>query len=416
MVSSPIPNVTQKRRILAGTEAVRGTAVTPEFKLYGAMQINRRTPLQDREEYAGTYDVDYTPVYGPAEIDGTYAVPLSYEDLALLPRYAVGAAPTPTSDAETVPGFTYLYEPSPSTDDIESATVLYGWDGMIWRSTMLMFPEFTIRADVDDAAAAWQWESRVFARSKALQIAVEEVALTGATSTVLTVSGAAWTIDAFIGQYVTIMSDTAGAANQVRLITDNDATTITVGVAFDPAPGVGDTIEVSSEFTSGISDRDRDVIDAKPTRLYVEDEGGTIGTTTIRGFKAFSVTVNQNIAGKRFMEDTEDYSDKLDRGIRRVTAQFTVEFDSWREYARWEEQATRIVRIEKQNGPIIDSGAGTRKSARIDLPAMYYEVVDEQVRNNNILATFGGRGFVDPTEGYSFAILAKNALSVLPGD
>lgn len=416
MASSPIPNVDRARRIYVGTETVRGTAVAPTYRWGGQLRIDRRTPILDRTEDTGGYDADTgTPVYGPAEIDGTYAVPLTFQRLATLPRYAMAPEPTPTGDGNTVEGFTYVYTPGDAFPD--TATVLHGWDGMQWRSTMLLFNEFTIRADVDDANADWQWSSRVFARSKALQVQIDEVALSAVSIAggvhVLTPTGGGLTADALVGQYVQLM-DGPGAP-QVGLITANTTTTITVDRTFSPAPTTSTTIEVSADWPTGIAEEDGDEINAKGTKLYIAEEGGTPTDHLQVGFKAFSVTQTANIAGKRFMEEeTADYSDKIDRGMRRVTAQLTFEFDTWREYARWEEQVKRVVHISKTNGPVIDSGAGTRHTALIALPAMYYETVAEEVRGNNIIATFGGRAFVDATEGHALELTVKTDLETLP--
>ena len=54
---------------------------------------------------------------------------------------------------------------------------------------------------------------------------------TGGTTTTVVDSGASWTPDAYIGSWVTI---SGGGTNdgETRLITDNDATSLTVGTAF----------------------------------------------------------------------------------------------------------------------------------------------------------------------------------------
>jgi len=62
-------------------------------------------------------------------------------------------------------------------------------------------------------------------------------AAAGSSTTVINVTGGAFTPDALIGSQLTI-------GNETRAITDNDATSITVGVAFSAAPSAGTAIEV----------------------------------------------------------------------------------------------------------------------------------------------------------------------------
>lgn len=62
-------------------------------------------------------------------------------------------------------------------------------------------------------------------------------AASGSTTTVINVTGGAFTADALIGSQLVI-------GNETRSITDNDATSITVGTAFSAAPTAGTAIEV----------------------------------------------------------------------------------------------------------------------------------------------------------------------------
>lgn len=415
MAISPIPNTVQKRAAYAGTETVRGTAVTPTYKLYGDLQVNKRTTLIERPSYAGTYDTDYTPTFGLPEIDGTYAQVLTFEDAAILPRYWIAGDPANDGgDAGSPEAFAWEHSPTAATDDLDSMTAVYGFDGVIFRSTGIIVNEGTIRGNADDGADAWMFDARLFVREKELQVGLAEVALTAVTAgppMVLTPAGGGMTIDALIGQYVEVMS--GPGASQVALITDNDATTITIDRVFSPAPTTSSTVEVSGEFPS-IADRDRTVVPFAGTQLFVGDEGDTIGTDhqVVGRFVGFSATLANNINPKRMADDTTGYSAKIDRGARRVTAQITMEFDDWRELRRWEENATRLVRIRQPLGPIVHDAV--RQTVHIDLPGLYWEQMSEDVRNSNIRATYQGRGFVDSVLGYSFALAATNELETLP--
>jgi hypothetical protein len=76
-MSVPLNRVANEQaleRVFAGFESQRGVAVTPDFKLYGAMTITRDKPLVVVEEFDGTYDGTIDPVYGPMTFGGTYSV------------------------------------------------------------------------------------------------------------------------------------------------------------------------------------------------------------------------------------------------------------------------------------------------------------------------------------------------------
>jgi hypothetical protein len=415
---SPIPNSVPRKKVQVGVETVRGTAVTPDFELFGDLVVNKTTPLQDDPEQDGTYDGPGTPTYGTPQLDGSYAQTATFYDLAILPRFAVKGAVAGATDGESIPGYSYVYKTSAATDDLDSGTFVYGFDGIIYRSTGVLINELTIRGNADDASDNWMIDTRLFVRDKTLQVGLAEVLLSAVTAgppMVLTPTGGGLTLDALIGQYVEVMS--GPGASQVALITDNDTTTITLDRVLSPAPTTASTIEVSGEFTSIAAPSDRDRIPFSGTRLFIDDEGGTIGTTQIVGrFKGFSVTQNNNLNPKRMADDVGGYSAKVDRGRRLVTAQITMEYDDWREVRRWEGQETRLVRIDQQNGPVIDPAGGpaTRQLAVIDLFQLYWETAREERRNNNILVTYQGRSYKDASEAAAWELTSKIPLATLP--
>ncbi len=104
-----VANDQQMIRAFAVTEASPGAGGTPTFVLLGEMTIAEARSLADVRSFGGTYAADYVPVYSPTDISGSYSQPLTYEALGTLARYALSAAPTPVSDAQTVPAFTYTY-------------------------------------------------------------------------------------------------------------------------------------------------------------------------------------------------------------------------------------------------------------------------------------------------------------------
>jgi hypothetical protein len=410
-IVSAIPNEDQLRRAYLGTEARLGVAVAPTFRLYGDLQLNKARPLADRTDYGGTYFTDYTVVRGPADITGTYAQPLSYEDLAILTRYAVEGGGTGVSDSETTPG--YLYERIPEAElvGIDFASGEYFVPGLPFSFTGMFFPEFTISGDIDNTEACWMWNSQVMALTKTPKALTTGAATGGSTTTVVD-SGASWTVNQFAGGYVRMKDGTAGNIGKVSRIASNTSTTLTLAEAMPSGVASGDDYEISGVFTSGISDRTRETIDFPGTKLYIDPQGA-IGTTQILGrFISFSLTFSRTANGKRFAEDANGYS-RYGFGGLRVTGQIRVEFDRMDQYQNWENGDELAIRIE-QTGPTIDSGAGTTKEATIDLYRVVFDGHPTDTRNSNITATIPFRAYADETEGIPVSIFSKNELATLP--
>lgn len=406
-----LPNYQQLRRIYAGLETTRGTSATKTNKWYGRLELMRRQPLAESEEFAGTFFTDYTAVRGAAVVDGTYYQPLTYEDPHLL-RYAVAGGGTPTDDGNTTHGYTHSFEHSASRDDLDTASVEYGYPGMIWKCEGLLFPEFTISSDIDDAQAVWKWNSRAIAIRKDLKAGLDDVAATGGSTTTFVKSAWGQTIDALIGSWVHFKTGTAGNIGLWREVLDNDATTLTVAT-LPSAVQSGDTIDVYPLFTASISDRTRETIKGPGTKLYLDNSGGTIGTTQISGrFISFSVTSTLGAAYKRFMDNVDEMSTRVDRGTVRVTGQVRLEFDRKREWDKYKDLEPELMRI-KQTGSTIDTGAGTTKSATIDLYKVYWDDPTEDVRGNNVTVTWPFRAYVDTSEGVAANWSIKNTQSAL---
>jgi hypothetical protein len=283
---------------------------------------------------------------------------------------------------------------------------------MPWRSTCLFFPEFTISGDIDDTEGAWKWSSPVLACTHDLKTDVNDTATGGSTSTVVK-TAAGWSVDAYQGAYVRMLTGTAGNIGQVRRILSNTSTTLTIDGLFPAAVANLDTFEISGTFTSGINDRTREAINAPGTVLYLDTS--TLGTTLQSGrFISFSVTFQGNASLKRFMENVDSYAPRIDQGKKRVTGQVRLEFDNRDEYDAWKAETVRKIRIQQQGSAINGHATLPNKLARIDIFSGRWAELSVDERNNNITATWGFRGFVDTSEASPLEITVKNALSANP--
>ena len=411
MVSSTVPNEVANKKVLAGTETVPGTAVTPTAYWLGDLSITKTADLADRMDATGGYDRRVTPRMSPATFSGTYAEDLAFENLPRTVRYWLVGDTVGVSDAETTPGYVYTQSPAFASDTIDTATLQYGVDGLTFRSTGVSHNEGTITIDVDDTDGIWKFSSNLFVRSKEpLPTVIEGVATGGSTTTVVD-SGAAFTPDALIGRYVNVGFDSG--AGQVRQITDNDATTITVAPAFDVAAAASDTYRVEASFTSGISRPDYEYIPTYGTQVFVDPLGGTIGTTEIEDrIISVNLTVGNQRTPKRFLDNPKnEVSAKTGRGARTISGQIRVEFDRFDEYNRWETLDGFQLRIY-QEGTVIDSGASTVKYAQIDVPVCYFSTPTEDARENNMTMTLPFWAFL-PDSDPILTIETKNTLAAM---
>jgi hypothetical protein len=400
------------RRASVGTELLAGVAVTPTFKLYGEMELNRTRELTSIPSYAGTRFKDYnTPIPGPWMVEGTYYQPLSYEDLAILTRYGVSGGGTGVTDGNPTPGYTYARRPH-ATRLQDAMTVEGGVPNMPWTAAGAFFPEFTISGDIEDAEAVWKWNSPIKAVSSDFD-AVETGAATSGTTTTITKTAAGWTVNAFTGAWVLMTGGTAGNVGQWREIASNTATVLTLVDALPSAVAAADTFSISGTFTLGLTDRTTELVQFPGTILYVDNT--TIGTTAITGrFISFSLTFNTGITTlKRFAENTTGFTARPDLGAIEVTGQVVLEFDRLDEQRDFENLTAKKIRILK-TGSAINVGPNTFKTAQIDLYRAFFTSAEPGERNSNITRTYGVRGYVDPTEGVPVPFTAKNTLATLP--
>ncbi len=409
-----VPNSVALKRGYFGTELQAGVAVAPTYRVYARMMLNATRSLADREEFGGTLFPDTTAVFGPWEIDGTLEGILSYEDLAIYARYSLNGGGTGVTDGAATPGYTYTRRPDPDGLTVDSATVEGGTPNMPWTAAGVIFPEFTISADIDDSEAAWKWSSPVKAVSRDFKALTTGAATSGTTTTIVK-TAAAWTVNQFAGTYVRMTGGTAANLNHAREILSNTTDTLTLASALPASVVAADAFEIGGVFTSGIADRTREVIAGPGTDLWIDLATGTLGTTLVTGrFIGFSVTYQSGMSTfKRFMENLTGFTAKPDLGKRRVMGQIKLEFDrrdEWDDFAAGLGQKIRI----RQEGSIINVGTSTVKFAQIDVYNAIWSGFEEDERNSNITVTLPFTGFVDTTEGVPWQLSVKNKLSVLP--
>lgn len=406
-----LPNDDALRRIQAGFEAVRGVAVTPDFKLYGNLNLTEDRQLVEVPEYDGSYDGDVDPVFSPYTYGGTYAQNLTYEDFPVLMELGVAGGKSGVSDSETPAGYLWTHEPSRFVDDLASLTVENGFPGMVKKAEQLMVNDFTISIDADNNEATWQYSANLWLRTNAL-LATTAVTATGGSTSTFVDSGASWTVNQFAGSFLFV---TSGANDgEVIGIASNTATTLTLVGVLPTAIASAVTGVVTAPFTPSISDRTRERIAAPGTKVFCDAVGGTIGTTEIEhGLISFSITHNNNLSAKRFMNDVDTMSRKVGRGKRVVTGQLRLEFDTRTQYDQFRAEAPQMLRVQQEGSVINAHGTLPNKLARIDLHRVVWGSPSESLRGTNVTATFPFRAYLNVSNGKRVEYISKSTLSAM---
>jgi hypothetical protein len=172
----------------------------------------------------------------------------------------------------------------------------------------------------------------------------------------------------------------------------------------------------STTFTVALSDRDTEVILGRGTKLFIDNAGGTIGTTQVLGkLISASFTFMTNIHFNNFGEDETNYAHgKVGRGAYQVDAQFQFEFADDVEFANYRSRTPveRLIRISREGTQINDTP--TRKLMQLDFHRMFWSSWSWGDRNGNLVANFGAEAFYSPTEAALVELLVRNALPTLP--
>jgi hypothetical protein len=412
MAIQDVHNDRQLVRAFAGVETTAATAVAADFVLLGDMNITSTRPLSDVPSFAGTYAKDYTVVYGPQDIGGTYSEPLTYEGFANTARLALATGPAGVSDAQTTPSYLYTYNHSMTTPTRQSASVYYGFPELLFLCTGVRFPQYNISCDIDDANAAWMLNvPTLYASTKDLYLRVEGTA-TAATSTTVTDTAQALGTTAYVGGWIHIIGGTG--KDQVRQIVSHTATVITTA-AWTVTPTAGSTFLLVGP-TPALTVPSYRTIAAADTQVFVDDYvGGTIGTTDESDrVISWNVGFDWPIQPKRFQGSGDGYDAKTGNGTITVAGSIRMEFDSPKEWERFIGKEEVKLRFKQTDTQLINTSPATYRTAQIDVFRAAWEAPTYDYRNSNQTQTLNFRGYVDPTENVIVRHIVRTATSALP--
>lgn len=414
---SDIQNETLLRKVQIAKEVTLGTAVTPTAKLGGMLNITEDRPVSDVAARDGTFGVAKNARFGTRTFGGTYDDLLSFEDMAILLQYGVAVAPSAVDDTNTVHGYSRTYSPGQGLFSSFSAEHMV--DGLLEKATGVQFGDVTVSGDIDDADGNWKINvGNLLVKSNAVTLPVFNGVATAGATTTITQTAAGWTIDAYLGAYVKMLTGTAANIGEIRQITTNSATVLTVASAFPATVAAADTFEILPLFTS-LTARDVNYIQTEGTQLFIANNLAGLATASneiVDKMIKFSLTLQNTINPKKFMNNIGVYSQKRGRGKRAVSGVITMEFDDSAEKRNWELALplARALKIQQLNGPVINVSPATTMQATITVPKVYWDKVDSSGdRNGNMTADYSFKGFSDGTNA-DIIYLIKNTLATLP--
>lgn len=404
-----IGNEVGNKAAYAATETTTGTPAPATHQWLGTLDITKTQDLVTTREATGGYHGQANPQLGLPTFAGTYAESLTFESLPIHMQYAIKEGAVGVGDGNTVEGYEYAKSPSFNLDDVDSATVYYGIDGHAWRSTGVRHNEITLNIDVDDADGVWKLNSNLTVGSKSEITSFEGVATAGTTTSV-TMTGAAWTVDQYAGQFVFL--DFGSHIGDVRLIDSNTADTLTFDEAVSVAPAVGTPFRVEGNLPA-IAVPEWEKIPTYGTEVFI-DEVGSMGDTLITDrIINVSLSVNTNRTTKRFLDNPSDeVSKRSGRGEQMITGSIRVELDRRDEFVAWQNLQERAIRVS-QVGSVIDGTAGTTKQAYIELPRVAFGTPTEDARENNMTLTVPFTAYL-PAGDPILTVGAVNTLATLP--
>jgi Phage tail tube protein len=167
-------------------------------------------------------------------------------------------------------------------------------------------------------------------------------------------------------------------------------------------------------YTGAIPDRNRERVQARGTLVYVDEPGGTIGTTQVTNeIRSGSVTVDNQLEDKAFSENETSVSADFARGEQLITGELVREFKTDTEFAKMRAGTTRRIRVQR-TGSTIGATPTTDKRVRIDVPvAVLYAPRPGHVGQNRIL-TWGFTGYKTVADPVPITAAIVNALVTLP--
>lgn len=136
------------RKLQAGIETTRGTAVAATRKVYATANMTKDVALMAPMEDRGTFVRNYRSVQGVTEAAMTAEAGASYEDLAWWFQLMLKGGVTGV--VRGITAYDYTFVPSGTTDDLKSATFEWGDETQAFQMPYGMVDSWSIEGTTGD--------------------------------------------------------------------------------------------------------------------------------------------------------------------------------------------------------------------------------------------------------------------------
>lgn len=162
-------------------------------------------------------------------------------------------------------------------------------------------------------------------------------------------------------------------------------------------------------MTAGLPERTPPTSEGWEARFYIDNLGGTPGTTRVDDVLAAADISFANNLGRKYLASNRREASKLPAGVIGLTGSLRMEASEAQalaEYLNWEADTYRLFRLEIGNNDVIDAGTNEVQSIAVDATGGTFTV-------NDTVTGYGGATAAIPWN--ATAAQLKAALLALPG-
>jgi hypothetical protein len=415
MAADNTPGVKTLRKVQFGKEstAAYGTKVKASAVWRGEGTIkNDQLVVNPVEDIGIAIDTDRAYIPSKGGTLNLESTPATFEQLPYPLAMGIKNVTSGTSDS-TGSGYVYTF-PLPTTAKNEIAT--YSIEGGDDREV-----EFGQYAFCESLKLSGKYREAVMMSAMIKCRTTEPVNFTGATVSFST-STAGTIVDSASG--FAIFPSTTFAV-KVRNSSSNDGTysmatgstnTLTLTTGTFVLESSGSTVTITQTFTPSIAVPTVEEILFNKAKLYIDDVGGTIGTTQKSNtFLSFDLDLNTGWKGQATGDGRLDFSfAKYTKAEWTLKVTFEHDGTATAEKAKWIAKTPRLIRIKIEGSAFAVAGSVyTYKTLIIDVPGVWTDFSALENDDGNDTCTGTLRGGYDVTAALGGRIVVVNSLSAL---
>lgn len=415
MAADNTPGIKALRKIQLGKESTSalGTKVKASAVWRGEGTIkNDMLIVTPTEDIGIAIDTDRAYIPSKGGTLNLESTPATFEQLPYLLAMGIKNVTTGTSDS-TGSGYTYTYPlPTTSKNTIANYSIEGGDDREV---------EFGQYAFCESMKLSGKYKEALMVSAVLKCRTTEPVNFTGATVS-FTTSTAGTIVDSASG--FAIFPSTTFAV-KVRNSSSNDGTynmvtgstnTLTLSTGTFILESSGSTVTITQTFTPSISIPTVEEAIFNKGKLYIDDVGGTIGTTQKSNtFLSFDLDFTTGWKGQPTGDGRLDFSfAKYTKASWTLQVTFEHDGTATAEKAKWIAKTPRLIRIKVEGAALSVAGSVyTYKTLIIDVPGIWVDFTALENDDGNDTVTGTLKGGYDATAALGGQIIVVNSLSAL---